>query len=257
MKKKQFLFFALFFTVPLIMLGILYIPIWKTVSYVKKEYYSTGQLFSETTYKDSLREGQYIQYYKNGEKQFTGSYYKDVLDGDFTGYDSLGNIQCKGYYSRGKPSGGIFCYYKGHLVLYHEMDYSGDTYYAKTYDTTSGKLIKEEGHLLSSNYFYDVYKDTAENDFYVYFTTFYAQPKGDTNDLRGFVNDSAVGILTLPYAHVVMACDVFTNKDKGKYNFKITSVLRSDTSIIVGDTAVIMDTAIIKKDSCMNTYIIE
>ncbi len=65
--------------------------------YVKKEYYTTGELLSETSYlkEDSLRDGLYKEFYKNGNLKQSTSFKKSIQTDSAMLYFATGELRLK------------------------------------------------------------------------------------------------------------------------------------------------------------------
>ena len=66
-------------------------------SYIDTIYYDNGTIKEIITYKDSLRDGPYRQYYSNGQIEIIGQYLYGKETGRFLYYDSLENLQAEYY----------------------------------------------------------------------------------------------------------------------------------------------------------------
>ena len=71
----------------------------------RKEYYGNGALKSITTYRDSVKNGQYISYYENGKVWAKGQYKNDEKDGAWNTYRENGKIAEEVNYKSGQVDG--------------------------------------------------------------------------------------------------------------------------------------------------------
>jgi len=69
---------------------------------VKKEYYDTGQLLSEVTYKNFRRHGPYKEYYKNGKLKVETTFQNGKINGVAKAYDEDGTLILKEIYDNGE-----------------------------------------------------------------------------------------------------------------------------------------------------------
>jgi len=78
-------------------LTLLFISCVKETHYVKKKFYTTGELLSETSYlkKDSLRDGIFKVYYKNGNLKQLASFKKDIQSDSAILYYEEGGLKFK------------------------------------------------------------------------------------------------------------------------------------------------------------------
>ena len=74
-------------------------------SYVDYSYYPSGSLKTEQTIVKNKREGDYIRYWKNGEKSDHTCFKNGKEDGPTILYNKEGKIWLKGQYSNGNKTG--------------------------------------------------------------------------------------------------------------------------------------------------------
>jgi len=146
--------------------------------------------------------------------------------------DIYGNIKSKSFFWRNKPVGPNFFYENSKLRLYNESEYLGGTYYVKKYDSL-GILIKEEGLAICPNFYSDVNSDSASINSFISLYCFYAQPDGYENNLKAFINNSAVELKLLP-SHMGLIEAKLDNKRT--YEFKIVAQLSYNGKIICQDS---------------------
>jgi hypothetical protein len=204
-------------------------PLMAENEYVKKQYYNNGKLKSETTYRDSIRNGPLKEYFFNGSLSHERYFKDDALNCDAVDYNENGIISTKAFFWRDKNVGPIYYYANGHLILYNERDYLGNICYVKKYDTV-GKLIKEEGIAISPNIYSNIQGDTIERNHIVSFYCFYTEPEGYHNILQGFINDSIINVQRIQNGHICYFV-VFLSRH-GKYIFNVNSSLKKGDNII-------------------------
>ena len=68
-------------------------PIIKHKDGVEKDYYSNGNLRTETPYKNNMREGIVKTYYANGTVKSEADYHNDKQNGETKTYDKNGNLE--------------------------------------------------------------------------------------------------------------------------------------------------------------------
>lgn len=119
--------------------------------FVKKEYYSNGNLFSEVEYlNDSIKNGVAKFFYKNGQLKEQGTFIDNIKDGVYVAFFENGVIKERGNFRMGKPLGSFYYYYpNGNLRLYNAQDYKEDVFYVLKLDTI-GQKIKEDGRIISA-----------------------------------------------------------------------------------------------------------
>jgi len=57
-----------------------------------QSYYPSGYKWSETSFKDGIKQGPTTSYYSNGVMRYDGQYYDDERNGFWTFYDTLGMV---------------------------------------------------------------------------------------------------------------------------------------------------------------------
>lgn len=145
-------------------------------SYKVYEYYKSGKLEmvgTSSTKENLTREGEFIFYYENGNKESVENYVKSKLDGKLNQWYENGNKRFIGYYKNGKKSGKQLLYYEnGNLEEegeYTESDEAGKYYKLNQYWDLNNKQLIIDGN---GNYFYDnkidyiatgIYKDGFKN----------------------------------------------------------------------------------------------
>jgi hypothetical protein len=155
--------------------------------FVKKEYYSNGNLFSEVEYlNDSIKNGVAKFFYKNGQLKEQGTFTDNIKDGEYVAFFENGTIKERGNFRMGKPLGNFFYYYpNGNLRLYNAQDYKEDVFYALKLDTICQK-IKEDGRIISPTVSSPSYKKHYVVDDTLILEYCVAQPPGyKTNILIG------------------------------------------------------------------------
>ena len=67
----------------------------------------TGKVTGQTqgSYKNSIREGYFVEYHDNGQLKEKGSYKNGIREGDFVEYHDNGQIRWKGNWKNGEPEG--------------------------------------------------------------------------------------------------------------------------------------------------------
>ena len=71
-----------------------------------KDYYDSGNLKSQGWLTDdNLKEGYWIYYHKNGQKQKSGSYYNSIPKGYWYFYNTNGAVKKEGHFEHGKKNG--------------------------------------------------------------------------------------------------------------------------------------------------------
>lgn len=221
--RKRIIFIGLIFT---------FLASCKENVKIGKEHYPNGKVKKEVRYKNSLKNREEIYYYPNGVLRKKYFYINDSLNGNFFSYDITGAITSKGHYKDGLPVGPAYYYYKTHLVLYNERDFNGDVYYVKKYDSTSNKLVKEEGVCISPNLIIRSMGGSKRQE--VLFL--YAEPEGYSNTLSVFIGDTRINYDTLG-AHVGKI-DISILENTGD-SIKIFSTLRSNNSAIICKDSII------------------
>ena len=81
----------------------------------RKEYYGNGALKSITTYRDSVKDGQYISYYENGNKEEEGRYKDDKPNGLWKSWHENGQLRKIVDYKDGKMYASKSWYENGRL----------------------------------------------------------------------------------------------------------------------------------------------
>ena len=125
-------------TTLLILLSLFIMSCGKNGEYI--EYYKDGQISSRENYKDNKRDGIWTFYYKNGNKFKEEEYKNGILDGKVIGYFKNGLIGKEGFQKNGKKDG-EFIYYNedGSInrkcVLKNGLEWSGKFIYK---DSPSG-----------------------------------------------------------------------------------------------------------------------
>jgi hypothetical protein len=80
----------------------------------QKVFYSTGEIKAEYSItKDSIRNGPFVNYFKNGKIKVKGSYSNNLLNGTFEVFDENGHLNQEGNYLDGQNHGKEINYYKG------------------------------------------------------------------------------------------------------------------------------------------------
>ena len=69
------------------------------------EYYENGQLKIKRNYKDGKLEGESLRYHKNGQLESKGNFKDDEKEGEWLHYRSNGKLWRKYYYKEGKKDG--------------------------------------------------------------------------------------------------------------------------------------------------------
>ncbi len=82
----------------------------------KIEYYPNGKMRIKGTYKNNLRDGEWIYYFENGKIWSKGTFKDGKSDGIFTVYNKDGSLFMKSSYKNGKPDGKWFFYENNKLV---------------------------------------------------------------------------------------------------------------------------------------------
>lgn len=128
--------------------------------FVKKEYYSTGNLLSEVEYlNDSIKNGVAKFFYKNGQLQEQGTFKNNVKNGEYIAFFESGVVKERGHFRMGKPLGNFYYYYpNGNLRLYNAQDYKEDVFYVIKFDST-GQKVKEDGRIISPTVSSPTYKE--------------------------------------------------------------------------------------------------
>jgi hypothetical protein len=93
-------------------------------------YYDNGQLENEGNYKNGEREGEYLNYYDNGQLENEGNYKNGKEEGEYVRYYKNGQLSLKGTYKNGKE--------EGEWVFY---DTKGNISFTQTYK--NGKKISD------------------------------------------------------------------------------------------------------------------
>lgn len=86
----------------------------------KSEYYSNGAKYKEISYKEGKLDGEYIQYYGNGQIEFIRTLRNDYMQGPSKNFYQSGQQQFSGYYSFGKKSGSWTSWYESGKVKAQE-----------------------------------------------------------------------------------------------------------------------------------------
>jgi hypothetical protein len=186
---------------------------------LKKEYYSDGTIKSEETFYRGKKHGKKTTYHRNGRVKEIMHYINDVLDGEYTSYDSLGYKDSYGYFWKGKAVGPLHYYKRDKLVVYNERDHTGLVYYVKKYTENGSTLLKEEGVCLTDSWFEDY---TTKAGTYYEFSFFYAEPILYTNKIQALFNNDTILVEKTHY-HLAIVKIPYSNHIKGI--LKITSNL--------------------------------
>lgn len=72
---------------------------------VARSYYATGEISEEVEWKQNVKEGHWIQYYKNGVPRLSGQYKNGLLHGSYEVYYSNRTIKIRGTYLKNKSHG--------------------------------------------------------------------------------------------------------------------------------------------------------
>jgi len=76
------------------------------------EYYKNGSLESKSNYKDGKEEGELFWYYQNGKLEIKGNYKDGKEEGEFLSYDVNGQLVYKYNYKEGELEGEWLNYYE-------------------------------------------------------------------------------------------------------------------------------------------------
>lgn len=193
-----------------------------------KEYYPSGGLKKETKYiGGNLLDKEVTYYNANGGISKKCKYSEGKLNGEFMTFDLEGRLISKGFFRKGNAIGSTYYYTKGKLTLYNERDLNGEVYYVKKYDSTTFKLIKEEGVCLTQKPVIEKYK----NEQHLYFS--YSQPDGYVNDIRVEFNEKEIKFDTIQ-GHLGLIKLKFP--DTNGEAVKIFSTLKFNSLIICQDS---------------------
>jgi antitoxin component YwqK of YwqJK toxin-antitoxin module len=114
-----------------------------TSAEVKREYYKNGNLKTEGTFLDGLRNGEMLSYDSNGILRSQQNYLRDTLDGKSITYHENGSIETIAYYNGGVLNGEFLKYFPDSNIsekgFYKDGLYLGHYYQYDPYD--SGKLV--------------------------------------------------------------------------------------------------------------------
>lgn len=153
--------------------------------FIEKKYYENGQLASETTFIDSIKNGESISYYKNGKLLGKCVYRNGKIHGALTEFHTTGYLMFKGnqidgnlvgtatyYYENGKPEKELY-YGNGKAFLVNYWDSSG------TQGVINGTGIRKfqdyfdkdkNGNHISLNVLVvGIYKDSLRNGLWKYY----------------------------------------------------------------------------------------
>ena len=76
------------------------------------EYYNNGELLAKSNYKDGKKQGEYVVYYKNGGTDITGNFKEGKKEGEWLSYYyKSGQLFNKNNYKDGKKHGEQLLYY--------------------------------------------------------------------------------------------------------------------------------------------------
>lgn len=113
-------------------------------SEVKKEYYSTGELESETAMLGDKLEGVKKYYYRSGKLKSFETYKNGIKDGPYEYYFENGQLRQSCNYTNGKFNGNLKEYYSNGVLKNESQNIAGAYQgYVKTYSET-GKLLSNK-----------------------------------------------------------------------------------------------------------------
>ena len=78
--------------------------------------FENGQLESRENYKNGIKEGLYVEYYKNGQVELLGKYNDGNMNGEFEKYYENGQLESRENYKNGIKEGLYVEYYKNGQV---------------------------------------------------------------------------------------------------------------------------------------------
>jgi hypothetical protein len=198
---------------------------------VETEVYSDGSRKEIRVHRDTPEKKNIVIFYPNGAIKRKWSIVNDAPNGNFESYDSLGEVDSRGFFYNGQAVGPIYYYYNGHLVLYNERDLSNGIYYVKKYDSITHKLVKEEGICLSPKV---EKKESGDRKSIIFF---YAQPDGYSNSIQVFLNGIKTSFSSLD-GHIG---NVETNSLSSGEHVKICSTLRSNNAEVICADSIIYE----------------
>lgn len=115
---------------------------------VKKEYYATGEIKSETPMLNGKIEGKQIEYYKNGKINSYSIYKNGIENGAYEYYFENGQIRQKSNYVNGKFNGPVQEYYENGTLKNESVNIDGLYHgYVTEYDT-KGKLVSKKYYVM-------------------------------------------------------------------------------------------------------------
>jgi hypothetical protein len=115
---------------------------------VKKEYYATGEIKSETPMLNGKIEGKQIEYYKNGKPNLFYVYKAGVKNGLYEYYYENGQVGQKSAYKNNKFNGPLQEYYENGTLKNQSTNIDGIYQgYVYNYDN-SGKLLSKKYYVM-------------------------------------------------------------------------------------------------------------
>ena len=103
--------------------------------------HSSGRLTSQTTWSFGKREGAYISYHSNGEKNFEYEYKNDVKDGNWFQYNDKGKLVEQKVYKNGILEGPKISYHSNGEKSFTSTYVNGELHGEKLQYNDRGKLV--------------------------------------------------------------------------------------------------------------------
>ncbi len=120
-------------------------------------YYEQGALASKGSYYDNMLNGEYNEFYKSGQKKTIAKYKNDTILGYYASYFKNGNIEEQGWYKDDSAHGAWEIYYKNGSVKEKNFYQQGNLHGVKELYGVEGKLFQkmkyEFGDLISETYY--------------------------------------------------------------------------------------------------------